>query len=80
MQIQMGDAEDSGVSGRQGLGTAVGGTISNGISRLKEADDAAAARTSPMGSRWLGFVEREYLLAETGRGNGRWNRGQLEMA
>jgi hypothetical protein len=28
----------------------------------------------------VSFVEREYLLAEAGRGDGRWNGGQLEMA
>ena len=28
----------------------------------------------------VGFVEHEYLLATTGRGNGRWNGRQLEMA
>ena len=27
----------------------------------------------------VGFVESEYLLATTGRGNGRWNGGQLEV-
>src|SRR5262245_52984139 len=27
----------------------------------------------------VGFVERTYLLAKAGRGNGRWNGGQLEV-
>jgi hypothetical protein len=28
----------------------------------------------------VGFVEHAYLLAEAGRGDGRWNGSQLEMA
>jgi hypothetical protein len=29
--------------------------------------------------RVMDLVERDYLLATTGRGNGRWDRGELEM-
>jgi hypothetical protein len=47
----MREAEDSGVSRCEGLGTAgwgkPGGTISNWISRRKEVKYPAAARTSP---------------------------------
>ena len=32
-----------------------------------------------MGSRCVGFVEREAFLASTGRGNRRWDGGQLAM-
>ena len=72
-----------GFSGVEGLAPArlgrLGGKISNGFSGAK------GRHTPPRRARRLwahtgaGLVEREYLLATTGRGNGRWDGRQLEM-
>ena len=55
---------------------AEGGTISNGLARRKGAKDTAAARTSPLGSRWRGRRRRQILLGEYGQGQ--WEGGRSQ--
>src|SRR5262249_51468296 len=66
-----------GYAGGAGVGTAGGwqageGGWHTGVPRLS----THIADGTPRGG---GLVEREYLLAHTGRGNGRWDGRELEM-
>jgi hypothetical protein len=79
----MGDAEDARVSRFEGLGTARREKLEG--NDFKRDFTAAKGRMTPLRRAprlWahtgVGFVERKYLLAKAGRGNGRWNGGQLE--
>ena len=76
----MREAEDSGVSRCEGLGTAAGGED------FKRHCTGAKGRNTPLlRARLLrahadvSLVEREYLLAATGGGNGRWEGCELEV-
>ncbi len=84
MPLRMRYAEDSGVSwceafGSARFGKAGGGRFQTGLRRHEGAKYTAATRTSSMGHAGMGLVKREYLLATTGRGYGRWDGRQLEM-
>jgi hypothetical protein len=81
----MGEPGTSGVCWGSSLATAglrkaEGGTISNGIAGEKRR------KTPPRRARRLwthagvGVVEGTSLLAQAGRGDGRWNGGPLEVA
>jgi hypothetical protein len=75
MTERRGDAAASGMASRQGL-------VTVGLRKPHRREGAqyiAAGRTSSMGARCVGFVEREEFLASTGRGNRRWDGGQLAM-
>ena len=49
--------------------------MANGLAPCEGATDTAAARTAPLGSRYVGCGERALLLPTTGRGKGRGNGG-----
>ena len=79
------EAADAGVSRCEGLGTARREKL--GGNDFKRDFKAATGRMTPLRRAprlWshagAGFVEGKYLLAKAGRGNGRWDGGQLEMA
>jgi hypothetical protein len=65
------------VAGRS-IGEGGGGTISNGVSQVRRGEIHRCGAHDAYGLT-LGLVKRKYLLATTGRGNGRWNGGQLEV-
>jgi hypothetical protein len=78
-----GDAEDARVSRCEGLGTARREKLEG--NDFKRDCTAAKGRMTPLRlvpRLWahpgVGFVERTYLLAKAGQGNGRWNGSQLE--
>ena len=71
----MGEAEASSVSRGEGRGR-----CQTGLHRCKGATYSATARTSPMSHAGVGLVKRAERLATTGRGHGRWNGGQMEVA
>jgi hypothetical protein len=80
----MGDTEDARGSRFEDLGTARREKLEG--NDCKRDFTAAKGRMTPLRHAprlWahtgVGFVERTYLLAKAGRGNGRWNGGQLEV-
>jgi hypothetical protein len=79
------DGRASRVLRGDGLGTAgfgkLGGRISNGISKAQKSEihRRRAHVADGITPRVVGLGESEYLLATTGRGNGRWNGRHLEM-
>ncbi len=84
MRLRMRDAEGSGVFPVRGPRSGSSGKAGGG--RFQTAFQATKGRnTPPRRARRLwayagvGFVEREEFLATTGRGNGRWHGGQLEV-
>jgi len=85
MQFRMGYGRASRVLRGDGLGTAgfgrLRGRITYGISKAQRGETRrryvhVADETT---RHVVGFVESEYLLATTGRGNRRWDGRQLEM-
>src|SRR6266699_4955183 len=84
MPFRMGEAEATGVSSGEGLGTAGcgrEGEDDKGITKAQKGElrrryAHVADETTP---RVVGLVEGRYLLAPTGRGNRRWDGGELEM-
>jgi hypothetical protein len=81
----MGEAEATGVPSGEGLGTAgfgrKGGEDYKGIAKVQKGEIRRRAahvadETTP---RVVYLVEHGECLAITGRGNGRWDRRELEM-
>jgi hypothetical protein len=80
----MGYGRVSGVSGRQGRGTAGLQTLRGGFQTGLQGEKRRQTPQRRARRLWthagVGVVERAYLLAEAGRGNGRGNGRQFEMA